>query len=142
MTSLMRYALNDIDDSFTNWAIGFDRPFQILKELQKTSSSSYLPYNIRSLGDDRYAVEIAAAGFSKEDLKIEIKENSLTITGEKVIEEGDYLYKGIATRDFTQRFALADDVKVISAKMENGILTIDLEQEIPDYKKPQTLEIK
>lgn len=143
MTSLMHYALKDLDSSFNNWSIGFDRPFQILRELQRSTDSSYLPYNIRSLGKDRYTVEIAASGFSREDIKVEVKENYLVITGEKTTEEpGEYLYKGIATRDFIQRFALADDVKVVFAKMDNGILTVTLEQEIPDHKKPQVIEIE
>lgn len=131
--------LNPFLDS---WTIGFDRHFRLLEDLKKASKSTYPPYNIRQLKNDKYEVEIAVAGFTKRDLDITVKENTLTVTGDKESDTGDYLHKGIATRNFTQTFALADDVKVTGAEINDGLLVISLEREIPEHKKPKTIEIK
>ncbi|APE05621.1 MULTISPECIES: Hsp20 family protein [Alteromonas] len=108
--------------------------------------STYPPYNIELLSDDKYRVTMAIAGFSKDDVTIQVEENTLTITGNKKVEgkenaERKYLHKGISERNFERKFQLGDHVKVLAADMENGLLHIDMERVIPDAKKPRTIEI-
>ena len=132
-----------LDPFLSSWTVGFDRHFQLLEELRNTNKSTYPPYNIIQVDDEEtYLIEIAAAGFTKSDIEITYQENSLTVTGKKDVDSADYVHKGIAARDFEQKFALADDVKVISASMKDGILSIRLEREIPEHKKPRTISIK
>lgn len=143
MTALTTYnPFRELEPFMDSWTIGFDRPFRILEELQRSTKSTYPPYNIRSLEDENYEIELAAAGFTREDIKVELKENVLTITGEKTVEESGYIHKGIASRDFKQTFALSDDVKVISASMTDGVLKVRLEREIPEHKKARIIEIE
>ena len=127
----------------SSWTVGFDRHFQLLEELRKSTKPSYPPYNIVRVDDDEhYLIEIAAAGFTKEDSEIVLQDNQLKIKGSKGGDEADYLHKGIASRNFEQNFALADDVKVTGATMTDGILVITLEREIPESKKPKVIEIQ
>lgn len=126
-----------------SWTIGFDRHFQLLEELRNASKPTYPPYNIVQVDDgETYLIEIAAAGFSKEDIDVTFRENQLVVSGSKETDTAEYLHKGIASRDFEQSFALADDVKVVSATMKDGVLTVRLEREIPEHKKPRTIEIE
>ena len=126
-----------------SWTIGFDRHFQLLEELRNASKPTYPPYNIVQVDDgETYLIEIAAAGFSKEDIDVTFRENQLVVSGSKETDTAEYLHKGIASRDFEQSFALSDDVKIVSASMENGVLTVRLEREIPEHKKPRTIEIE
>ena len=132
-----------LNSFLSSWTVGFDRHFQLLEELRNANKSTYPPYNIVQVDDEEtYLIEIAAAGFTKSDIEITSQDNSLTVTGKKDADSADYVHKGIAARDFEQKFALADDVKVISASMKDGILTIRLEREIPEHKKPRTIPIK
>jgi len=111
--------------------------------LRNASKSTYPPYNIVQVDDgETYLIEIAAAGFTKEDIEVSVKENQLVVTGTRGTDDAEYLHKGIASRDFEQSFALADDVKVVDASMKDGILTIRLEREIPEHKKPRTIKIQ
>ena len=127
----------------SSWTIGFDRHFQLLEELRNATKPTYPPYNIIKVDDDEnYLIEIAAAGFTKEDIEITLKDNQLVVKGTKGGDSADYLHKGIASRNFEQNFALADDVKVTGASMTDGILVITLEREIPEHKKPRTINIK
>lgn len=108
--------------------------------------SSYPPYNIELLDEDKYRITMAIAGFSKDDVTIEVQENTLTITGkndteEKAGSERKYLHKGISERNFERKFQLGDHVKVLAADMENGLLHIDMERVIPEAKKPRQIEI-
>jgi len=108
--------------------------------------STYPPYNIELLSDDKYRVTMAIAGFSKDDVSIQVEENTLTITGNKKADSNEknerkYLHKGISERNFERKFQLGDHVKVLAADMENGLLHIDMERVIPDAKKPRTIEI-
>ena len=108
--------------------------------------STYPPYNIELLDDDKYRVTMAVAGFSKEDVTIEVQENTLTITGKKATEDKEaterkFLHKGISERNFERKFQLGDHVKVLAADMENGLLHIDMERVIPEAKKPRQIEI-
>ena len=108
--------------------------------------SSYPPYNIELLADDKYRITMAVAGFSKDDVSIEVQENTLTITGKKTAAKPDagerkFLHKGISERNFERKFQLGDHVKVLTADMENGLLHIDLERLIPEAQKPRKIEI-
>ena len=126
-----------------SWTIGFDRHFQLLEELRNASKPTYPPYNIVQVDDgETYIIEIAAAGFTKEDIEVSFKENQLIVAGKKSEDTAEYLHKGIASRNFEQSFALADDVKIMDASMKDGILSICLEREIPEHKKPRTITIQ
>ena len=130
------------------WSVGFDREWRLLEQMQNTllgGTSSYPPYNIKQLSEDRYKIEMAVAGFSKSELKVEIHNNQLSIEGSKGFNdgdtEGDYVYRGIAGRQFRQTFALADHVKVNGSELNDGILTIELERDLPEEKKPRLIQI-
>lgn len=130
------------------WSVGFDRDWDMLDELQNTlikATPSYPPYNIKKVNDNKYEIEMAVAGFSKPDLKVEVKNNQLIVEGSKKTKEEssdvDYVYKGIASRHFRQSFALADHLKVKNSEFKDGILTIHLEGEMPEEKKGQQIEI-
>ena len=129
---------------FYRSAIGFDRLFQMLDQSTGfDSESTYPPYNIERTGENAYRISLAVAGFSSEELKIEVKEQTLSVSGEKAAEtEGKtFLHRGIAARAFERRFQLADHVDVTGAKFENGLLHVDLVRNIPESKKPRTIAI-
>lgn len=140
----MRY---DFSPLFRN-TVGFDRLFNMIDNLDQEQSTSYPPYNIEKLNDDAYRISIAVAGFGEKDLNIEARENQLIVSGRVEKEDkGDQVegrtvvYRGIAERAFERRFSLADHVKVVSADLENGLLHIDLEREIPEALKPRQIAI-
>ena len=126
-------------------AIGFDRLADMLSNASRVDSGGYPPYNIESLGEDRYRITMAVAGFGEGDLDIVTERNTLTVSGNKAdsteSEEGELLYRGIATRSFERRFQLADHVEVHGARLENGLLHIDLKRELPEQMKPRKIEI-
>src|SRR5690554_1707882 len=128
-------------------AIGFDRLADMLSNAQRVDSNGYPPYNIESLGEDRYRITMAVAGFSTDELDIVSEQNTLTVSGSKneaerkTDEQGDFLYRGIANRSFERRFQLADHVKVAGADLENGLLHIELQRELPEQMKPRKIEI-
>jgi molecular chaperone IbpA len=125
--------------------VGFDRLFSLLDNVsQPDNASTYPPYNIERTDEDSYRITMAVAGFSQEDLTIEVKQNSLTITAERTEEENsenEVLFRGIAARSFERRFQLADHVEVKNASLENGLLHIDLVREIPEAMKPRKIAI-
>jgi molecular chaperone IbpA len=126
--------------------VGFDRLFSMLDNMVSVESTpSYPPYNIERTGENAYRISVAVAGFTDQDLGIEVKENALTIRGEKKPVESerktDVLYQGIAARTFERRFQLADGVQVTGAALENGLLHVDLVREIPEAKKPRQIPI-
>jgi molecular chaperone IbpA len=125
--------------------VGFDRLFATLDQLTSPDNGqTYPPYNIERTGEDAYRITMAVAGFGENDINIEAKQNSLTVKGEKTVEEGkegEFLYRGIAARAFERRFQLADYVEVKGASLENGLLHIDLVREIPETMKPRTIAI-
>ena len=129
----------------TRSAVGFDRLFQMLETASKTEGQGYPPYNIESLAENQYRIELAVAGFKPEELNIEAKENVLIVTGRKAANDSDedrrFLHRGLAERDFERRFQLADYVVVTSAKLENGLLSIALQRELPEALKPRRIEI-
>lgn len=129
----------------------FNDPFELLNLVTGNTGhqTSYPPYNIIKETDDKFVVEIALAGFRKEEIKIEAKQNTLIVSGKKVKQvaidgetEVKYTYKGIATRDFVREFALAQYVFVRGAHYQDGILSIKLEREIPEEKKTRIVDIE
>ena len=123
--------------------LGFDHFERVLDRVAKTSHDGYPPYNIEVSGEDSYRVTMAVAGFGEEDLNITVKENVLYISGNSRKEdEGTvYLHRGIAGRSFERRFHLAEHIQVKGAKLENGILYVDLVREVPEALKPRKVEI-
>jgi molecular chaperone IbpA len=129
---------------FYRSAIGFDRLFNLLDQSASSDSeSTYPPYNIERTGENAYRITLAVAGFSQNELKIEVKEQTLSVAGDKAAETGqkNYLHRGIAARAFERRFQLADHVDVTGAKFENGLLHVDLVRNVPESKKPRTIAI-
>lgn len=125
--------------------IGFDQIASLMDRALSADAahSSYPPYNIEKTDADSYRISIAVAGFSDEDLNVEVKENALVVSAKKA-EDGDgrtFLHRGIATRAFERRFTLADHVHVTGASHENGMLHIDLHREVPEALKPRRIEI-
>ncbi|MES0826679.1 Hsp20 family protein [Ruegeria sp. SCP11] len=125
--------------------IGFDQIADMMDRVltNDVAQPSYPPYNIEKTDADTYRISVAVAGFSEEDLSVEVKENALIVAGKKAAEdkERSYLHRGIATRAFERRFALADHVRVTGASHENGMLNIDLKREVPEALKPRRIEI-
>jgi molecular chaperone IbpA len=127
--------------------VGFDRVFSLFDDLvgHDNATPGYPPYNIERTGDNDYRITVAVAGFSDPELKIEVKENTLTISGDKQSKteekKGETLYQGIAARAFERVFQLADHVQVKGASLENGLLHVDLVREIPEAKKPRQIAI-
>ena len=126
-------------------SVGFDRLASMMSSAtRQDQGNSYPPYNIRTTGEDHYQITMAIAGFSEDEIDITTEQNRLLVTGnraEEKEEQGEYLHRGIATRSFERRFNLADHVKVMSASLENGLLHIDLERELPEAMKPRTIKI-
>ena len=129
----------------TRSAVGFDRLFTMLEAASKADGQGYPPYNIEGLGENQYRIELAVAGFKSDELNIEAKENVLIVTGRKAANDaGDdrkFLHRGLAERDFERRFQLADYVVVTEAQLENGLLQIGLERQLPEALKPRTIAI-
>ena len=122
--------------------IGFDRLFDLLDETQRGSEDNYPPYNIERLGEDRYQISLALAGFSPDEMTVTAEQNVLTIEGRKAEkDQHEYLYQGISARPFKRQFNLADHVQVRGATFENGLLRIELYREIPEAMKPRRIEI-
>lgn len=124
-------------------AIGFDRMMDLVQStLQSEPSDNYPPYNIEKTGEDAYRITLAVAGFGPEELTLTQQQNTLVVAGQKALEDTPaYLYQGIAARAFERRFSLADFVKVTGARLENGLLSIDLVREVPDEMKPRRIAI-
>jgi molecular chaperone IbpA len=126
--------------------IGFDHLAGLIDKASRADKqSSYPPYNVELLAEDRYRITMAIAGFAEEELDIESKQNTLVVTGTKAGNldktERKFLHQGIAERNFERKFQLGDHVKVIGAFMEHGLLHIDLEREIPEALKPRKIAI-
>ena len=130
---------------FFRSSIGFDRLLNQLEGVARAGDvSTYPPYNIEKTGEDTYRLTMAVAGFSQEDLGIEVEDSLLTVTGSKDKDdevEHRYLHRGIAERVFERRFNLADYMQVVGADLENGLLHIELRRELPEAMKPRTIEI-
>ncbi len=125
--------------------VGFDRVADMMDRVltQEVTQPTYPPYNIEKTDEDAYRISLAVAGFTDEELTVEVRENALIVSAKRADEDGTktYLHRGIATRAFERRFALADHVRVTGAVHENGMLHIDLKREIPEALKPRRIEI-
>lgn len=128
---------------FNRFAVGFEPTFRMLDQVRSTATTGYPPYDLESIGNDRYRLSMAVAGFTADDLDITLQDGVLTIEG-KVKQEEDrkYLHKGIAGRSFRRTFYLNAWVKVTGSNLADGILTIDFEQEIPESMKPRKIAIE
>jgi len=128
---------------FFRSTVGFDQLFNRLEQAVD-AGNGYPPYNIERTDETHYVISVAVAGFAEKDLGVEVKDGVLTVTGKRE-ESGEkpqsYLYQGIAGRAFERRFQLAEHVEVRAAKLENGLLHIDLERVIPEEKKPRRIAI-
>ena len=137
-------------NSLRPFSVGFDSIFEEFERMLETTernNSNYPPYNIHKLNDNHYKIEVALAGYSKDDIELELKDSTLTIrnkTKEKVINENGngVIHKGISTRQFERSFTISEDMKVKNAELKNGLLNIDLERIIPEEKKPRLIDIK
>ncbi|WP_024507815.1 Hsp20 family protein [Bradyrhizobium sp. ARR65] len=122
--------------------IGFDRLFDLLDETQRATEDNYPPYNIERLGEDRYQISLALAGFNPDEIAITAEQNVLTVEGRKADkEQHEYLYQGISARPFKRQFNLADYVQVKGASFDNGLLRVELFREIPEAMKPRRIPI-
>jgi molecular chaperone IbpA len=125
--------------------VGFDQIADLMDRVltSEVSQPTYPPYNIEKTDDDAYRISIAVAGFSDDDLTVEVKDGALHVSARKADEDEAraYLHRGIATRAFQRRFHLADHVRVVGASHENGMLHIDLQREIPEALKPRRIAI-
>ncbi|MGA1046881.1 MAG: Hsp20 family protein [Minisyncoccia bacterium] len=125
---------------FNSLTVGFDSMFD---ELSKLPTSTFPPYNIQKVEDGKYKITFAVAGFTKQDIDVSCKENTLKVSGKvEMPKNADYLYKGIAERAFNQSFKLADYTTVVGAEMKDGLLHVELEQELPESKKEKKVNIK
>ena len=123
--------------------VGFDRLAALLDAAAAGEANGYPPYNIETVGQDAYRIEMAVAGFRPEDLAIEVKENVLTVQGRKPANDDarKYLHRGLAERNFERRFQLAEYVLVTEANLADGLLSISLKRELPEALKPRKIEI-
>jgi molecular chaperone IbpA len=122
-------------------SVGFDRLFDMF-ENNDFSGENYPPFDLIKLDDNRFRIEMAVAGFGKHDIDIVSQENQLLIRGQKSdADDSNYVHRGIANRSFERRFALADHMQVRGADLKDGMLSIELEREIPDAMKPRKIEI-
>lgn len=136
---------NDLFKDFNKFYIGFDNQFNKLAKIHDDIASknipNYPPYNIRKVDNDNYILELAVAGFSKQDIDITVEEDNLIIKGNSTeVDSGNFVFKGIANRSFTRSFALGD-LKIQNASLVNGMLEVTLERIIPEHKKPRKIEI-
>lgn len=129
---------------FDKFFVGFDDTYNRLAKLHDDVTKyvpNYPPYNIKKIEDNKYVIEVAVAGFARQDIEITLEDNKLVISGNTQDDSGNFLFKGIATRAFTRTFALDDHIEIKDAAMLNGMLKIALERIIPEHKKPRKIEI-
>ena len=144
-----------IFNSLRPFSIGFDDMFDQFESMLGNGGmvqSNYPPYNIRKAGKDKYAIELAVAGFNKNDVEVEFEDNLLTVktkkidkpvekNGTKELYDTEVIHRGISQRSFTRSFTIADDVKVNSAELKDGLLTINCEKIVPEQKKKKIIPI-
>ena len=145
--STLRNALQAFDyNHMTPYAVGFDRTFDRLFDYvtHQAESTGYPPYNIQKTEDYKFEIEMALAGFGKDDIEIKYADNQLTIksvdSDDK--DEKDVIHRGISKRKFSRSFTLAEDIKVNGAELKDGMLLVELEKIVPEEKKPRTISIK
>jgi len=141
-----------IFNSLRPFSIGFDNMFDQFESLLGdgglSTQPNYPPYNIRKAGKDKYAIEVAVAGFNKDDVEVEYEDNLLTVKTKKVDKavekdmDGEIIHRGISQRSFSRSFTIADDIKVEGAEIKDGLLTINCEKIVPEQKKRKLIPIK
>ena len=130
--------------------VGFDQQLNRMNrlhdELAKTTPTNYPPYNIKRIGPNNYLIELAVAGFKREEVDVTVEDGKLVVKGSVSPDlpetNDDYIYKGIGTRNFTRTFILEENVEVTGANLINGMLQVELERIVPDHKKPRKIEVK
>ena len=150
MVTTRALSLFDNFNQLTPYAVGFDRVFDQLNRYvdNNATSTGFPPYNIRKEGDNNYVIEMALAGFGKEDIEVEVADSTLSVRSTKkplnedVASNDDTVYRGISYRKFDRKFTLAEDVVVNDAKLANGMLILELERVVPEAKKPRLIDIK
>ena len=143
MVKLTHFDINQI----TPFSIGFDRVFDRLVDYGTTyETGGFPPYNIRKTDDFKHVIELALAGFSKDEIEVVLTDGVLVIKSADLLSQTDpnegLVHKGIAKRSFTRKFTLADDIEIKDAKLKNGLLEIELEQIVKEKKKPRTIKVK
>ena len=143
MVKLTHFDINQI----TPFSVGFDRVFDRLVDYGTTyETGGFPPYNIRKTDDFRQVIEIALAGFSKDEIEVVLTDGVLVVKSADLLADKDpnegLVHKGIAKRAFTRKFTLADDIEIKDAKLKNGLLEIELEQIVPEHKKPKVIKVK
>lgn len=143
MTQLMRIDTNAINN-LNRALIGFDRIFNDFENRWQHSTSNYPPYNICKLGDDEFVIEVAVAGFEKDEITVQVDQDQLSILGKKRDSDAEvqYLHRGLAARDFERVFTLEAHMVVGEAEITNGILTVKITRQIPEALKPRIINIK
>lgn len=141
----MTWLLPNLPKDFDKFFVGFDDQFNRLAKLHDDVTKNipnYPPYNIKKTGDNTYVIELAVAGFAKQDIEIEFADDKLVVKGNTKDDDDNYVFKGIAGRNFTRTFALNDHIEIKGAEILNGMLQIALEKIIPEHKKPKKIEVK
>mgnify|MGYP003110901298 FL=1 len=130
-------------DPFRNMTVGFDNIFDQLSTLSHYETPNYPPYNIKKIDKENYQLEMALAGFSKEDIDVEVKESILTISAKTSEKDDDnFVHRGIAQRAFKRQWTLAEHLEVDNATFKDGVLIVDMKLNLPEEKKPKTIKIK
>ena len=145
MVTSKALSLWDNFNQLTPYAVGFDRIFDNLSRYasDNVTPTGFPPYNIRKEGDYNYVIEMALAGFGKKDIEVEVADGTLSVRSIKENSEDDAtVYRGISYRRFERKFTMADDIVVNDVKLENGMLTLNLERIVPEEKKPRLISVK
>ena len=132
-------------NKFIPYSIGFDSLFDRLFDIDLESSNSYPPYNISKVDENNYIIEMALAGFNKDDIEIELADSELTVRSKKREDSNkdvNLIHQGISHRSFNRKFTLSEEILVKNAEMKNGMLIVKLEKFIPENKKPKLINIK
>ena len=144
MVKLTHFDINQ----FAPFTVGFDRVFDKLVDYGNTNyeTGGFPPYNIRKTDDFKHVIELALAGFCKDEIEVVLTDGVLVVKSADLLSQTDpnegLVHKGIAKKSFTRKFTLADDIEVKDAKLENGLLLINLEQIVPEHKKPKIIKVK
>ena len=145
MTLMLKNAPFDMFKDFEKLFVGFDDTYNRMAKFHDDVTKNipnYPPYNIRKVEDNKYVIELAVAGFARQDIDITFEDNKLIVSGKTEDDNSNFLFKGIANRAFTRTFFLDDTIEINDAAMMNGMLKIALEKIIPEHKKPKKIEVK
>jgi len=143
MTSNRLTTRNEFFDPWMHQSFGLDNIFNALQQFDRNPPAKYPPHNIIRNGD-KYVLEFALAGWSEDEIKVELEKNVLRVTGQKseTDESGDFVHRGIANRNFNSQFTIGDNIEIIGGELVNGVLTINMDIIIPEEDKPRTIKIK